>query len=203
MSRKKLVIRRKGHHRRSHIKDVKPGPGVRRKRVKKSYVDRTTYKSKDTGKLGRTPKSKRWYPNRSKFRGKLGEGYVNLPAKRRRAKLRKLDKKRSVKSQDLWYHMGGLRNVSTSKKAKKAFDADQRWVKKNLMNKKESGTITIKARKKWQRMSKKDRAKAMPDRALDRSRRVLKCPYKDCSHEWNPRVLRPKVCPRCRGRLYR
>lgn len=54
---------RKAHKRKSYVKDVKPGRGVKRKRipetkVKKARVPRTIYLMKDIGKKGRTPKPK-------------------------------------------------------------------------------------------------------------------------------------------------
>lgn len=43
-------------HRKGHWKDVKPGPGV-----KKKYIPPTDYWRKDTGAPGVTPKGKRWF----------------------------------------------------------------------------------------------------------------------------------------------
>ena len=54
MSRKKLRIRRKGYRRKAYTR--KDGT-----RVKGSYVDPATFKIKDGGAPGRTPKREKWY----------------------------------------------------------------------------------------------------------------------------------------------
>ena len=53
---RKLLIDRKAHRRKAHKRD-----GTH---VKGSRVDRTRFRAKDMGKLGRTPKSKRWYEHK-------------------------------------------------------------------------------------------------------------------------------------------
>ena len=54
MSRKKLRVSRKGYHRKAYTR--KDGT-----RVKGSYVDPATFKIKDVGAPGQTPKAERWY----------------------------------------------------------------------------------------------------------------------------------------------
>jgi len=195
MARKKLVVHRKGYRRESYVKDVKPGPGVVRRRIKGAYVDPATYKTVDKGEPGRTPKSNRWLKAKPEMKGALGEGYVRLPASKRHARLRAADRKKNISSQELWHHTGGLRNVSTSRKAKQVFAQDQNWIEKNLLDKKEARSLTSAPRRKWKNMSAKEREKAMPDHMLDESKKVLRCRY--CNHKWNPRVRDPERCPKC------
>ncbi len=61
MARKKLRITRKAHKRKSYVKDVIPGKGVKRKRIPKTIVKKSTFLTKDRGKLGLTPKAQRWF----------------------------------------------------------------------------------------------------------------------------------------------
>lgn len=69
-------IRIKGYRRKGFVKDVKPGPGVRRKRIKATGV--RGHMRKDLGKPGRTPKSERW------FKPKRGLGWEkDMPQEKR------------------------------------------------------------------------------------------------------------------------
>jgi len=52
-ARKKLTVTRKGHIRKAHVKDVKPGRGVKKKRIKATRVKSSRYKIADKGKKGR------------------------------------------------------------------------------------------------------------------------------------------------------
>ena len=52
----KIRIVRKAHIRKGYIKDVKPGPGVKKRYIKPTRVKKTVYLAKDRGKKGRGPK---------------------------------------------------------------------------------------------------------------------------------------------------
>jgi len=52
-------IRIKGYKRKGYIKDVKPGPGVKKGRISATTV--RGHLRVDKGKPGRTPKAQRWF----------------------------------------------------------------------------------------------------------------------------------------------
>lgn len=56
IKRKKLTVNRAPHERRGHVKDVKPGPGVRMKRIPATCVSGSKFKIKDVGAPGRGEK---------------------------------------------------------------------------------------------------------------------------------------------------
>jgi hypothetical protein len=51
-----LTVYREPHHRKSYIKDVKPGPGVRLKRIPATHVKGSRFEIRDVGAPGRGPK---------------------------------------------------------------------------------------------------------------------------------------------------
>jgi hypothetical protein len=55
-----LRIKRKGHHRKGYSKDVRPGVGIKIRRIAPTQVEGSTFLAKDRGHRGRTPKTKRW-----------------------------------------------------------------------------------------------------------------------------------------------
>jgi len=65
MAKGKLRI--KSYRRKSFIKDVIPGRGVKRKRIKATRVK--SHLRPDKGKPGRTPKAKRWFKPKATLHG--------------------------------------------------------------------------------------------------------------------------------------
>jgi len=104
-----------------------------------------SYLKKDTGQPGRTPKDQRWFES-ERLAGKLGEGYTGWPAEDRHARLKTLDREKTISSANVYHHMRGLANVTADKDASKVFATDADWVMKHLMNKQEKKALTQKAR---------------------------------------------------------
>jgi len=118
-----IRVRRKGHARRGYVKDVKPGVGVKIRRIKPAYVDGATFLARDRGKRGRTPKADQWYPK--------GEGAElgwrkAQPIYLRRQKL--LVAARKLGARNAWYKIHGLANVTADKETKKLARADAAWL---------------------------------------------------------------------------
>ena len=95
-----------------------------------TYVRGTTYLMKDTGKPGRTPKSKRWFKVAEEGRliYKGDEWHAEDSGKKRRRILRGLAKSRGWNV--LIKRLNAVRNVSTSRKLKKSAGADIKWMQR-------------------------------------------------------------------------
>ena len=120
-------LRIKGYKRKSFVKDVKPGLGVKRKRIKATNV--RGHLRPDKGKPGRTPKSERWFkPKRSLNWTK------NEP---QRVRLRKAIASRPQKSMDAkelsaLRALNALANVTTDKKTERLAREDVRALRRRL-----------------------------------------------------------------------
>lgn len=117
-----LRISRKGHHRKSYIKDTKKGLGIKLKRIPPAFVDRTTYFARDTGARGRTPKAKRWSPD---VKGELG-WRKDMPVVTRRALLLGVVRREGLKT--AVGRINWLANITADRETKVLARADQRWL---------------------------------------------------------------------------
>ncbi|HEC82505.1 MAG TPA: hypothetical protein ENI53_01285 [Thermoplasmatales archaeon] len=108
---RKIVVRRRGYRR-------KDG----------TYVKPTTYKMRDRGKPGKTPKSKRWYKPKRKLRYKGMEWHARNKASYRRRVLSGLVKRRGYAT--VVRELNALRNVTTSRQTKRAAESDMNWLRR-------------------------------------------------------------------------
>jgi len=120
----KLRIKRKGYIRRSYVKDVIPGKGVKLKRIPSTRVKPTTYLAKDRGKPGRTPKSKRW----AKFEGNLSGWRKDLPESKRHECIMKTVRRDGVNSTKR--KLIQLANVTTDRETKIKARKDFEWLRR-------------------------------------------------------------------------
>jgi len=136
MSRKKLVVKRKAYTRKAHTRKPytrKDGTRVKGSRVKKTKVPATTYKTKDRGLPGRTPKSRRVIPPLQK--GTLGISFSD-PMHKIKRKLKSLAKKRGEVAVASKLRALGVLNKNTNPKlSKKAFRLAN-WVSGSFKNRK-------------------------------------------------------------------
>jgi len=120
----KIIVRRKGYHRRGfHIHR-----NGKRIYISPTYIKPTTYKAKDRGKRGKTPKSKRWFHPKRKLKVGNREWKASHKAAYRRCVLSALVKKRGYAT--VVRELNALRNVTTDAKTKQAATADMKWLKK-------------------------------------------------------------------------
>ena len=121
---RKIVVKRKGYHR----KGFYIHRNGKRIYIPPTHVKPTTYKTKDRGKPGRTPKSKQWfYPKRKlKYKGK--EWHADNKASTRRKVLAGLMKSRGYAT--VVRELNALRNVTTDRKTKRAASSDLKWLQK-------------------------------------------------------------------------
>lgn len=124
-----LAIRRRGYKRKAYTYKRK-GKTIH---VKATYVKPTTYKAKDRGKPGKTPKSKRWFHPKRKLKVGNREWHADSKAETRRKILASLVKKRGYAT--VVRELNALRNVTTDAKTKQAAEADMKWLKKKYRGK--------------------------------------------------------------------
>jgi len=93
-----------------------------------TYVSPTDYYMKDTGKPGRTPKSKRWFEPTEKLEYK-GEGWHSDSSEASRHRvLNGLSRSRGWNT--LIKQLNAIRNVSTSSKLKRSATVDIKWMQR-------------------------------------------------------------------------
>lgn len=146
VKRKRLRVNRKAHKRKSYLKDVQRGKGVRLKRIRKTKVKKSkSFLIKDIGAVGRGKK----VIKRIRKGLLTGMGYsTKIPASERHRALRKADKKfGSVRLFRMLQAQVVLRK-RIQPRARKVFVADRNWVRKNLLSKKEGRRMTARARAK-------------------------------------------------------
>lgn len=119
--RGKIRVSRKGHHRKGYTR--KDGA-----HVKPAYISSTTFKIEDRGKIGRTPKKKRWFKPKRKMVYKGKAWCADCPASVRRQVLAGLVKTRGYAT--VVGELNALRNVSTVRKVDKVCKADMAWLKR-------------------------------------------------------------------------
>ena len=156
MARAKLTVRRKGYRRKGYYR--KDGTYVRPARVSPS-----TFKIADRGAPGR---GKKVFKVKKGLLTRLGY-HVSLPARRRRAILKKADK--LYGSVRLW-RMLNAQHIYRKRTdgIGKIFASDRDWVKKNLINTREARSMTRPAVQKWKSMSPTARKRAMPSWSPER-----------------------------------
>ena len=119
-----LEIHRRGYKRKAYT--------MHRKRkkiyVKATRVKPTTYKARDRGKPGKTPKSKQWFHPKRKLKVGSREWKATHKAASRRRILASLVKRRGYAT--VVRELNALRNVTTDAKTKQAATADMKWLKK-------------------------------------------------------------------------
>ena len=120
----KILVERKGYHRRGFYIHR----NGKRIYIPPTYIKPTTYKAKDRGKRGKTPKSKRWFKPKRKLKVGNREWKASHKAASRRRVLSALVKKRGYAT--VVRELNALRNVTTDRKTKKAATADMKWLKK-------------------------------------------------------------------------
>lgn len=111
-----LIIRRKGYRRSSYRRKD-------RTTVKGAYVPPATFKIKDRGAPGRTPKKKRWFRPRGKLDGWKADA---PPAARRRALKRSVRRSGWTTTQR---RLLALHNVTTDRETRMAAKADMAWMR--------------------------------------------------------------------------
>jgi len=163
-----LEVRRKGYTRKpymrkSYMKDVKPGPGVKMRRIPATHVEKTkvsptTFKIKDIGAPGR---GRKIIPIKKGKLTKYGYSTSKSDTVRHRA-LRKADRAYGSVALFRMLQAQVIMRKRTQPKARKIFEEDRDWVKKNLMSPSERRSMTRAPRKEWMCMTPKERAKAMP-----------------------------------------
>ena len=121
---RKIIVRRKGYHRRGFY--------IHRNRkriwIPPTHVKPATYKAKDRGKPGKTPKSRQWFHPKRKLKVGNREWKASHKAAYRRRVLSALVKKRGYAT--VVRELNALRNVTTDRKTKQAATADMKWLKK-------------------------------------------------------------------------
>lgn len=143
MARKKLTVRRKAHRRKSFIKDVKRGKGVRLKRIPATRVKSATFKIRDIGTVGR---GRKVIPKLKKgLLKKLGYS-TKLPARQRRIALRRADRRFGTPRLFRMLQAQVVLRKRIQPKIKKIFEADRNWVEKNLLSRREARSLTARAR---------------------------------------------------------
>jgi len=160
MARRKITVRRKAHKRKSYVKDVKRGKGVKLKRIPATTVKATTYKMVDLGAVG---KGKKLFTVRKGLLSKYGYS-TKLPATKRRAALLKADRVYGTPRLFRMLNAQVILRKRTQPEARKVFESDRDWVEKNLLSKMEALGMTRPARQRWMSMSPSARAVAMPER---------------------------------------
>ena len=155
--RRRLRVSRKGHKRKSYVKDVKRGKGVRLKRIKKTRVKKAKYTIRDLGAVGR---GKKVIPVTGKT-SLTKYGYSTNKSKAERMKaLAKADKKygsRSVYAKLRAMETMRAPVVAGTKRARtpaqleayRAFKADRVAFGKKYLSSKERRAMTAPAVKKW------------------------------------------------------
>lgn len=121
MTRKKLTVHREGYWRKSHIRTL---PSGRRRRVKRSWIPKTSYKTMDRGAPGRTPESEQWFePEGSLYGWHKGQGDTT----RHRAleiSVREDGYATTIR------RLNALRNVSTDRETDQKTKKDMEWLRK-------------------------------------------------------------------------
>ena len=182
MARRYLTVRRKGHKRKSYMKDVKRGKGVKMKRIPATRVKPSKpFKIRDVGTVGRGRKI-----IKIKRKGALRRlGYsIKKSASARRRILNKAVKRygkanvwRMLNAQVRFREMGGVAGEVFRPEVRatgKRFQADR-----NYITRKYGGIVPRKAIAKWKAMppavrSRKIRmAKGLPPKAYATLNRVI------------------------------
>ena len=125
-----IVVHRRGYKRRAYTYR-RNGKLIH---VKATRVKPTTYKAKDRGKPGKTPKSRQWFHPKRKLKVGNREWKASHKAAYRRRVLSALVKKRGYAT--VVRELNALRNVTTDAKTKQAATADMKWLKKKYRSKK-------------------------------------------------------------------
>ena len=157
MTRQKLTVRRKGHRRKSYVKDVKKGRGVRLKRIPATFVKPATFKIKDIGAVGRGKKVVK-ITRRGALK-RLGYSTKTSPQVRREA-LRKADRKFGSQTLFRMLQAQVVLRKRIQPRARKVFEADRNWVEKTLMSAEEKRAMTKPAVKEWKDMTHAQRVRA-------------------------------------------
>jgi len=143
LARRKLTVDRKAHRRKSFVKDVKKGRGVKLKRIPATTVKRARFKIEDIGAVGRGRKVIK------KIRkGRLSRfGYsTKKTASERRRALRKADRRYGSTALFRMLQAQVVLRKRIQPKARKVFEADRNWVKDKLLSRMERLGMTAKAR---------------------------------------------------------
>lgn len=138
---RKILVKRKGHYRRGHVKKV------RRKKVlvKPTMVKGSVYFTKDRGAPGKTHGSKAWSKKVKIPKSHEIVGYkIALPSKKRHTLLKSEVKERAKSGAARFKKLGKLKegalsvkrylgyqkNLNPSRKAKKTFGEDIKFVER-------------------------------------------------------------------------
>ena len=119
-----IVVHRRGYKRKAYTYKR----GGKTIHVRATWVRPTTYRMKDRGKPGKTPRNKRWFHPKRKLKVGRMEWKASHKAAYRRRVLSALVKKRGYAT--VVRELNALRNVTTDAKTKKAATADMKWLKK-------------------------------------------------------------------------
>jgi len=151
--RGKLVVRRKGYHRRGYTRKG----GIE---VSPAYVPPTTYEIKDIGTKGRGKKVV--VIKRKGALKNLGYSTGASTTQRHRA-LMKAFRKYGKPTVFRMLQAQVVLRKRTQPHARKVFEADRNWVEKQ-MSRRQRLEMTEKPRMKWISMTPRQRALAMPER---------------------------------------
>lgn len=133
MVRSKLRVKVKSYRRKSYSKNIKTRKGVVKKRIKAVKVKNHKKLMPDRGKLGKTPKAKRWSP---KIKEMLlgGQGYVKKPSLQRHKILTGIVNKGPKSGRKSGYatairRLNWLRNITSFRKVKTVVKRDMEWLR--------------------------------------------------------------------------
>jgi hypothetical protein len=160
--RRLLTVHRKGYHRKGYSRKgftaVRDGHvKIPSAEVSPAYVPSATYKIKDIGAVGRGKKVIKGI--KKGLLGKYGYATAKSAEERHRA-LRKADRAYGTVKLFKMLHAQVVMRKRIHPEARRVFEADRSWVKKNLLSKKEGLRMTARPRAKWKTMSPSARAKA-------------------------------------------